>query len=109
MPKNGNRGGKKPSISFAANHEDFDSNVVFGDAKTPRKPKQGSTTEGTAKRGGDNIPASSEDPPKKPDTRQLVSNISSLSECCQDGLNNMIGKRSIPLGSSLIFENSTDC
>ena len=75
MPKNGNRGAKKSNIPFASNHEDIDSNVVFGDAKTPKKAKQGSTAEASAQKGGDNIPASSEGPPKKPDTRKLVSNI----------------------------------
>lgn len=77
MPKNGGRGAniKKSNYPFASNNEDVDSNVVFGDAKTTRKAKQGSTTEDAAKKGGDIVPASSEDPPKKPDTRKLVSNI----------------------------------
>lgn len=96
MPKNGNRGAKKSNIPFASN-EEIDSNVVFGDAKTPKKAKQGSTAEFPAKNGGDNIPASSEAPPKKPDTRKLVSNISKSSDCCRDVLNDMIGKRSTPL------------
>ena len=81
MPKNGNRAAKKSNIPF--NNEDIDSNVVFGDAKTAKKAKQGSTAEPSAKKGGDNIPALNEGPPNKPDTRKLVSNISNSSECCR--------------------------
>lgn len=78
MPKTGNRGGntKKSNAAFASNSEDFDSNVVFGDVKTKSKAKQGSTVDDSAKKGGDNVPASGEDHPKKPDTRKLVRNVS---------------------------------
>lgn len=96
MPKNGHHGAKKPNVPFASNNEDIDSNVVFGNVKTPKNASQGSTAEGSLKKGEDNMPASSEGPPKKTDTRKLVSNIAKLSECYQDDLNDMIGKRSTP-------------
>ena len=77
MPKNGNHGAntKKSNVPFASNKEDVDDNVIFGDAKTTRKATQGSTAESSAKKGGNIVPASSEDPPKKLDSRKLVSNI----------------------------------
>lgn len=77
MPKNGNRGAntKKPNVPFTSNNDEIDSNVVFGDAKTTRNVKKASTAEDSARKGGDIAPASSEDAPKKPDTRKLVSNI----------------------------------
>lgn len=103
MPKNGNRGAntKKSNVPFASNAEDLDSNVVFGDAKTTRKSKQSSTAEGSARKGGDVVPASSEDPPKQPDTRKLVSNIRNSSDYPQDGFKNMIWKR-FPLPKFLL-------
>lgn len=83
MPKNGNRGAntKKSNVPFSSNNDDVGSNVVFGDAKTTRKAKQGSTAEDSAKKEGG---VSSENQPKMPDTRKLVSNFYKLSGPCQD-------------------------
>lgn len=94
MPKNGNRGvnTKNANAPFASNNKDIDSKVIFGDAKTTRKAKQGSTVEDSAKKG-DTVPASSEDPPKKPDPRKLVSNSQKASDCCQDDTRAMIRMR----------------
>lgn len=97
MPKNGNRGAntRKSNVSLASNNEDIDSNVVFGHAKTTRKAKQSSTAEDSATKVGDIVPASSEDPPKQPDTRKLVSNIES-----RQIITNMIPKISFGSGFS---------
>lgn len=83
MPKNGHRGPKKSNTPFTSNHEDVDSNVVFGDTKTAKKASRGSTTEGSLIKGEDNMPASSEGPPKKPDTRKLVSKTVKSYDCCK--------------------------
>ncbi|CAD6590293.1 MAG: hypothetical protein ASARMPRED_004713 [Alectoria sarmentosa] len=78
MPKNGNRGAntKKTNVPLASNN-DIDSNVVFGDTKTKRKATQGSTAESSAKKGGNLVPASNEDTPKKLDSRELIGGASS--------------------------------
>ena len=77
MPKNGNRGAntRKQNAPFASNNEEIDSNVIFGDAKTPKKAERGSTAGDSAKKGGDSLTTLGDDPPKKPDTRKLVSKI----------------------------------
>ncbi len=87
MPKNGNRGAnsKNSNVPFASNNEDIDSNVVFGDAKTKRKAKQDSA-------GGDVVTAAGDDPPKKPDTKKLVSNVQKSFHCCHDDIKDDIGK-----------------
>ena len=83
MPKSGNRGAniKKADAPPASINEDIDSNVIFGDAKTKKKAKQGSTTGDAAQKGGDNVINLGHDVPKKPDTRKLVSNIQKLKIC----------------------------
>ncbi len=87
MPKNGNRSAnsKNLNVPFASNNEDIDSNVVFGDAKTKQKAKKGSA-------GRDVVTASGEDPPKKPDTKKLVSDVQKSFHCCQDDTKDDVGK-----------------
>ena len=82
MPKNVGRGAntKKANVPSASSNEDDGSNVIFGDAKAMRKVKQGSTAESSARIVGNNVPASNEDPPKKPDPRKLVSNSQKSSD-----------------------------
>ena len=77
MPKNGNRGAntKRSNGPFASNNEDIDSNVIFGDAKSKKKAKQGSIAGDLVKKEGDIASATGDDPPKKLDTKKLVSEI----------------------------------
>lgn len=74
MPKNVGRGvnAKKANIPSASSNEDGGSNVIFGDPKAMRKVKQGSIVENSASKGGNNVPASGEDPLKKPDPKKLA-------------------------------------
>ena len=76
MPKNVGRGAntKKADIPSASSKGDDGSKVIFGDPKAMRNVKQGSIAENSARKGGNNVPASSEDSMKKPDPRKLVSN-----------------------------------
>ena len=99
MPKNGNRGAntKRPNAPFASNIEDVNSDVIFGDAQTKRTAKQGSTAGDLAKKGGDIVTTSADDPPKKPDTRKLVGNAQRSFECCQDDFEDVIRKRALSL------------
>lgn len=85
MPKNGKRGAntRRPNAPFASNNEEIDSNVIFGDAKTKKKAERGSTA-GDSSKKGDTVTTLGDDPPKKPDTRKLVSKIQKLFDCCQD-------------------------
>ena len=82
MPKNVGRGAntKKANIPSASSNEDDGSNVIFGDPKAMRKVKQGSIAESSASKGGNNVPASAEDPLKKPDPKKLVSNSQNSSD-----------------------------
>ena len=82
MPKNVGRGAnpKKANIPSALSNEDDGSNVIFGDPKAIRKVKQGSIAENSASKGGNNVPASGEDPLKKPDPKKLVSNSQKSSD-----------------------------
>ena len=77
MPKNGNRGAnsKRSNGPFASNNEDIDSNVIFGDAKSKKKAKPGSMAGDPLKKEGDIASAVGDDPPKKLDTKKLVSEI----------------------------------
>ena len=77
MPKKGSHGAnsKNTKVPFASTDKDFDSNVVFGDADAKRKARTNSTREDAAKKGGSMVAASGDDLQKKPDTRELVSNI----------------------------------
>ena len=95
MPKNGNRSdnAKKVNVSFTPNNEEIDSNVVFGDANPKKKTKRGSTTDDSAKKGGDIVPALGSGPSKKSDTKKLVSNIQGSFDCCQDESICSIAKR----------------
>lgn len=74
MPKNGNRGANAKILDgpFASNNEDIDSNVVFGDAKSKKKTKQGSIPGQSIKKEGGTASVIGDDPPKKPDTKKLV-------------------------------------
>ena len=85
MPRNVGRSAnfKKANIPSASNNEDDDSNVIFGDPKAMKKVKHGSIAESSAGQGGNNVPASSEDPLKKPDPRKLVSNSQNSSVSCR--------------------------
>lgn len=85
MPKNGNRGAnaRRPNTPSASNNEEIDSNVIFGDAKNKKKAERGSTA-GDSSKKGDTVTTLGDDPPKKPDTRKLVSKIQKLFDCCRD-------------------------
>ena len=112
MPKNGNRGAntKKSNLPFASNKEDINSNVVFGDARTKRKDKQGSTADESAKKGGAVVPVSSENVPKQPDTRKLVSYNRKSSDYCQDASKDMhfLRRRILSLKFLLASFSSTE-
>ena len=109
MPKNGNRGAntKKSNNPFASNNEEIDSNVIFGDVKATRKAKQGSTAEDSAKKAGNIVAASSEDVPKKPDTRTLVSNVWKPFGRRQDDSEAVVTSR-VSLGLNIISGTDTD-
>lgn len=85
MPKNGNRGAstRRPNAPSASNNEEIDSNVIFGDAKTKKKAERGSTV-GDISKKGDTTASLGDDPPKKPDTRKLVSKVQKLFDCYRD-------------------------
>ena len=98
MPKNGNRGPNttRSNGPFASNNEDIDSNVIFEDAKSKKKAKQGSMVGDSVKKVGNIASAISDDPPKKPDTKKLVSEIQkSLQslDCCKIACRDVIPKR----------------
>lgn len=91
MPKNGNRGAntEKSHGPFASNNEDIDSDVIFGDAKSKKKAKQGSIAGDSVKKEGDTASAIGDDPPKKPDIKKLVSEVQKplqALDCCQIAL-----------------------
>ena len=77
MPKNGNRGAnaKRSNGPFASNNEDVDSNVIFGDPKFKKKEKQGIMAGDSVTKEGDIASAIGDNPPKKLDTKKLVSEI----------------------------------
>lgn len=92
MPKaGGGRGGKskKPYIPSTANEDD--SNVVFGDPKAVKKAKKAAAGEELDNARPGNPSASTQDGPKKPDTRALIGGaswtgklpVNMLSEHCQ--------------------------